>query len=103
MRINADQVRHMHAIGISRQNIANRLGCSLRQVCRILNGLETAGSTNIDGLLNTEYERVLWAGFFEKIKSYSRVAFLFGVTRQAVFQALNQQGEFHAENCNEHF
>jgi len=81
----------MYMIGISRRHIARRLGYSEKHVGRIIkeSGIEQRHAIN--DLLDSEYEHALWGAYLDSLKTYSRVAWCFGVSRQAVWEKLNNK------------
>lgn len=83
------QVQAMHTTGIPQVEIARRLRCSDRQVRRVLKCACDA-PLRVRVLLNSEFECLLWAALYDRLKNYNKVAWHFGVTRQAVFEKLSQ-------------
>lgn len=76
--------------GINQANIARRLECSEKTVQRIVNGHER-NQTRVNEYLDTEYEHMLWQMYSEDGYGYGAIAYLFGVTRQAVSRAAKIQ------------
>jgi hypothetical protein len=93
MQIDYGRIVAMRKIGFSYTKIAERLECSDKQVARIADrlNLKTHHVCIIDDILDTPYEHALWHVYFNKVKSYGRVAYAFGVTRQRVQQVLSQK------------
>ena len=87
-RIDREQVKVMFIIGINQVNIAHRLDCSRKQVGLILKDADIKRGRSIDSMLNSDYEYALWSLHYDHLRSYERVAWTFGVTRQSVFTQL---------------
>ncbi len=88
--INPQQVEVMYiATGFTRKQIAARLRCSLGHINRLLKDKTRADNKNYRHINHAAAEHVLWALWYRKTESYTLVAFMFGVTRQAVWGALN--------------
>jgi len=93
-KVNEDRVVAMYETGITRpENIALRLGCSARTVRRIIKKRNPSPGTPIDKFLGTDFEYKLWEWHYRIVGSYNAVAFLFGVSRQAVWEKLNSNQE----------
>jgi predicted DNA-binding protein YlxM (UPF0122 family) len=45
----------------------------------------------IAGVINTKFEKDLWSFYYIRENSYAKVAWMFGVTRQAVCDAIKCQ------------
>lgn len=92
-KLNPDQVIAMFKTGFNKKNIAKRLGASEKQIQRILSGYDQSVTHVLNDNLGTSYERYLWLAYFRMLNSFSDVAFRFGVTRQAIQQALALETE----------
>lgn len=86
----------MRNLGFPIGDIAERLGCSVRHISRNLQGVRKGQS--ISSVINTEYEKDLWAFYYNKHRSFHKVAWLFGVSTQLVWSSLKDKirtnGEF---------
>ena len=91
LKIDHDQVRAMLKNGIGPTKIAQRLGCSARQVIRIKKELCVSLDKKIDQFLDTPVEWDLWYALFLIHRNYSEVARRFGVSRQAIQERLSKR------------
>jgi len=90
--IDHEQVCTMIETGFGDKHIAKRLGISAKQVQRIRIKYGIQRGPHIGSLLNTPDEYVLWKMWFIRLNhNYSAVAYRFGISRQAVFERLNQR------------
>jgi len=89
-KVDSDQVIAMLGIGFTRPQIAKRLGVSEKTVTRTVK----SRGTHIDQiaaqsyLIDTKDEYLLWKLAFNAYCSVTQISWLFGVSRQAVYEIL---------------
>ena len=82
-QLDHDRVALMAGLGFTPDQVADRLGCSARQVRRVLNDREIEVQHN--PILGTDEERaIVWEQLRNAGYSYHRIAYVVGRTRQAV-------------------
>jgi transcriptional antiterminator len=83
--INKDSVVSMTKMGFTQKEIAERLGCSTRQIRRVLKeiGSSSTGNSRID--IDQDTESTL-REFMLTFSNGERAANSFGITRQAILK-----------------
>lgn len=87
--VDHNRVVAMAKVGITAVEIGRRLGCSERHVRRILKDNNVDVSKN--SLVGTPDEPLLWSYIYKVEGNMSKVAYLFGVSRQAVHKRISAE------------
>ncbi len=91
-RLNHQQVRTARKHGLSVKLIAERLGCSERQIRRICEDV-TLSATYECSWLGTEFEYVVWMGYRNNGHSYRQIGHIFCLSHEHIRQTLNSKLE----------
>lgn len=92
-KLNYEQIKLMAETGFCKSQIADRLNCSYRQICRIARRRNIVFSKSAKRIIGSNDEYRLWRYYYSIDQSYTKTALRFGVSRQAIWEHINKSRE----------